>query len=124
MMSLPRRSRLIFCLTAFACAYVVTHLPPGEHLRVARYDKLLHFAGFTFLGMMALWQALSPGVMPSMSSVILILLMVGAYGAFDELSQPLVGRDCEFLDWVADAAGTIFGVAIIYLIQRGTLQRS
>lgn len=117
-------SRLLACLAVFVAAFIVTHLPPSKALPAQRFDKLLHFVGFTVLGMLALWQNLTPTSLPRLNSLLWIVLVVASYAAFDEITQPLVRRDCEFLDWVADSGGAVFGVAIIYFVQRFALQKT
>ena len=44
---------------------------------------------------------------------LIVLGIVMAYGAFDELTQPIFGRDCEFLDWVADSSAGVVAVSIL-----------
>ena len=46
------------------------------------------------------------------------------YGALDEIFQPLVRRDAELLDWVADACGVWSAVVILWLLQRMLIPRS
>jgi VanZ family protein len=45
------------------------------------------------------------------SNLAIILLLLAAYGSFDEITQRLVGRRCEFGDWLADMAGAMLGLA-------------
>ena len=41
--------------------------------------------------------------------VVKIVSLLAVVGAFDEITQPLVGRDCELLDWCADVVGAVVG---------------
>jgi hypothetical protein len=45
-----------------------------------------------------------------------VLLVV--YGAIDEVTQPLVGRQASLLDWLADAAGVAVGPMAVFLWHR------
>src|SRR5262245_30420872 len=123
---MTRRSilRPILCLITFGLAFYVTHLPPSNLPQLGRFDKLLHFAGFVYLGMMALWQVLPARMMPSRKQVLAVLLIILAYAALDELTQPLVHRDCELLDWAADALGAAVGIALLYSLHRFELRKA
>ena len=83
-------------------------------------DKLAHLAAFLVLGAGLAWGAVSTGSAPALP-VLLGLL----YGAADELHQRFVpGRSPDPLDWLADAAGVLLGVAIFYpLFARRTSRR-
>ncbi len=49
---------------------------------------------------------------PAFQSWLGLLAVLGAYGALDELTQPLFLRDAEVLDWVADLAGAALGLFV------------
>jgi VanZ family protein len=36
-----------------------------------------------------------------------VVLVIALYGTFDEITQPLVGRSRELLDWLADLTGAL-----------------
>jgi hypothetical protein len=46
-----------------------------------------------------------------------IFPVVAAYGAFDELTQPIFRRDAEWGDWYADCTGAAVAVLIISAVQ-------
>ena len=48
----------------------------------------------------------------------LVWLGVVVYGALDELTQILVGRDCSFWDWAADGLGAAIGILIFVALRR------
>ena len=107
----------MLCLVALVLYWsslaVGTHLPPDDLPDTGTSDKVLHFGAFLGLGWLlatvlgqhgrARWRAVP------------ILL---AYAAVDEWTQPLVGRECELLDWVCDAAGAVVGTAAVMLAAR------
>jgi VanZ family protein len=41
------------------------------------------------------------------------------YGACDEVTQPIVGRNCSIFDWLADIAGTVLAMALIEVVRWG-----
>lgn len=96
--------------------FTATHLPPNQMLEGAPGgDKVHHFLAYFVLGMLlsvTLWHA-----MPSRRRVVPLIafLTATAYGAIDETTQPLVGRYCEFFDWLADSAGAAAACAVGYL---------
>ncbi|HXY36114.1 MAG TPA: VanZ family protein [Planctomycetaceae bacterium] len=91
--------------------FLASHWP---HVSVPDYvpntDKILHFtgnAGFGFL--IALWistqRAFGRREFAAAFGVIFF------YAIFDETTQPLTGRDCEFFDAVADWCGGLAGLS-------------
>jgi len=97
-------------------ALTMTHIPHPPPLGPITSDKLAHFLGYGMLSgllFLALWVS-----RPHMRYLPLIVLgIVWAYGAFDELTQPFFHRDCEFADWLADAAAVVVAVTILGLIR-------
>src|SRR5258705_714639 len=104
-------------LTSVLVAYWVfalgmTHIPHPPPLGPVTSDKLAHFLAYgllTGLLFLALWNW-RPGwrYLP-----LIVLGIVVAYAAFDELTQPIFGRDCEFLDWVADSSAAVVAVSVL-----------
>lgn len=86
--------------------FVGTHIPVA--LKGAGNDKMLHFLAFT--GLAFLMSLGLGGRRPSWRTFALVLVLGLTYGAFDEVSQMLVGRHCDFWDWCADALGTCAGM--------------
>lgn len=112
----PRRRRILWGIAAgyWLVLFVMTHLPRRQAITPPSLlgDKAVHGIAYFGLGLMVgisvwvvdrnrrRWAARS-------------LLILWAYAVVDELLQIPVGRDCEFLDWVADAIGS--GCAIGFL---------
>ena len=44
---------------------------------------------------------------PVFCRMVAVILVMAAYGAFDELTQPLVGRTAAWADWGADVLGAV-----------------
>lgn len=75
------------------------------------YDKFLHFASFAFLAFCwALWFTPKQWKEHPVRCILLVLTIIGVYGAIDEYHQSFTpGRDMSFYDWIADMIGAFFG---------------
>ena len=125
MLTPPLRSKIItlskFALGLFWLAlFTATHIPPTTHIPMAAQwgDKVLHFSAYLLLALLLamVWE-LAGGVLTT-RHLVFAWLAILAYGAFDELSQMLVDRDCEFFDWIADATGAAVGLTIFVVLRR------
>ncbi len=90
--------------------FVLTHWPKEEMPEtpfIPYIDKVVHFSLFVILGFL-LSQRLS-GIDNYKKQLRFVLAVLGAYGAFDEMTQPIVGRTAELLDWIADISGAFMG---------------
>ena len=91
------------------------NVPPGS-------DKVVHFAFFAVLGFLTLLALRARG---GLRMVIVVLIAIAAFGAFDEFVQKFIpGRSMELLDWVADVSGAATGLALATLAMRGREARS
>ena len=124
MLQLLTRSRLaLVSKLAFALFWLAlfagTHIPkPPDVLPPSGGDKLAHFGGYMVLAFLlaTAWQ-LAGGILTRRHLVIAWIAVIG-YAAFDEVTQTLVGRDCEILDWVADAAGAAVGLLLFVALRK------
>jgi VanZ family protein len=95
--------------------FTLTHLPPSNLPKTNVSDKLAHFSVYCMLGVLlglVLWNLR----FCIRRSALLVIVIGLAYGAFDELTQALVGRTCSMYDWYADAGGiACAAVALITL---------
>ena len=122
---LPTR-RILWVLTIlyWVILFALTHLPPDRLPHGPGSDKVHHFTAYALLCFIlgaTLWQAF-----PSRRRLIplLVLLVAAVYGGFDEITQILVGRDCELNDWLADVSGAATAGAVLYALQIYTLRRT
>lgn len=76
------------------------------------YDKLLHAGAYFGLTTLVLIAARRFGSLSTWRTYVKAAALALAYGAFDEITQPLVGRQCELFDWLADAAGVLAAVGV------------
>ena len=97
-----------------------THWPSElRGLQTDHVDKVVHFTAFATLGWLAAW-ALEIGRSPRFERAALVLFAIAFFAALDEITQPYVGRQCDPLDWLADVAGAITGIAVYSLWGRKT----
>jgi VanZ family protein len=94
--------------------FVLTHTPPPEMPKTHFNDKLAHFLAYALLGTL-LHLSFWPGKRSALRALIITVSIALAYGAVDEWTQPLVGRDCDLIDWLSDAAGVICSTGIMTL---------
>lgn len=98
----------VLLLSATHAPRVPLTLTGGDALPL---DKLLHFLAYAVLAFLV--AAGTPGLFRRpLVWAPLILGMVGLFGACDELTQPLFGRTADPLDWLANMAGAIAGLAM------------
>ena len=105
-------------LSYWAVLFVLTHTPPAKMPPGPASDKLMHFMAYLVLSFLlgtTLYLAV-PGQRRRMP--LLVLLAGAAYGAFDELTQPLSGRACELGDWLADLAGVATVALVLFILVR------
>jgi VanZ family protein len=64
-------------------------------------DKVVHFSAFSLLTfLVGMGRFLGPSLRRNLLAA---TIFVCVYGAFDEITQGMMGRDCELSDWLADA---------------------
>jgi VanZ family protein len=97
-----------------------THWP---HVSLEHYptnfDKVLHFTGYAGFGfLIAVWVSVRRKF--GLREFAAAFGVIFAYAILDEVTQPYFGRDCEFLDMMADWIGGLSGMAVFVLL-RSTL---
>ena len=118
------RFRSAVWLGIFCLAFIVTHTPPPAHRAAPPInDKFMHFIGFTVLTLLATWRWAPTGKTIPIRMLLIWLGGLLIYGAFDELTQPIAGRDCELGDWVADGVGAALGLTLGAICQKWTVMR-
>lgn len=96
---------------ALVFAFVMAVLPHPPPIRV--WDKLQHIAAFLVITL------LGCAAYPRFSRVKLVLALI-AFGGFIEIVQaiPVVHRDSDWHDWVADIIAVIGALALFQLFRR------
>ncbi len=113
---------LLILLLVYATTLVVfTHLPVEDVPDTGASDKLLHFGAYAVLGVLAAAN-LRVRRTPTIAQGILIWGGLAVFGAFDEMTQALVERSPELLDWSADIVGAAAGVLVVWLLPLSALK--
>ncbi len=117
-MTLTRGILWTMTLSYWVGLFVLTHTPPSHMPKGPGNDKLMHFLAYLVLSFL-LGTTLYLAV-PSQRRRLapLVLVLGAAYGAMDELTQPLVGRDAEWGDWFADLGGVVAVAAVLFVLVR------
>jgi VanZ family protein len=98
---------LVLAVTFTAIVILLTHIPQRlvpSRLQESGLDKFLHVAAY---GAITFLLILSVKSMFSLRSALLVLFVLSAIGAADEITQSLVGRQTSFADLVADVIGIV-----------------
>jgi VanZ family protein len=106
---------LVLLAGYWVALFVGTHLPPEfPGLPPQGYDKVVHFSAFAGLaGLLAVTWCYVWGRLHLWTAVVAWLVLL-AYAAGDEITQPWFRRTCDIYDWRADACGAAVGLALVY----------
>lgn len=101
--------------------YFSTHWPDIDRFKMGvewPSDKLVH--AMLYAGWAALWWWVLAGSRGRVTKAAAIWLLVGAagYGIFDELTQAIVGRQPDVLDFSCDMLGAAGVVFVLYFWQK------
>ncbi len=113
--SLRRRARrplLALLVVAWLAAFTLTHIPLPQPIGLPTSDKTAHLIGYAGLATL-LWAVLWSHDRSAGTRMAACLVGLAVYGAFDELTQPLVNRHADVADWIFNVAGTALAVAIL-----------
>jgi hypothetical protein len=113
MVSLLRRIFIVLLGLYWLALFLGTHVPVSLQTGPGG-DKVLHFLAYS--GLAFLMALAVGGSRPTWRAFVLVLVATLAYGGFDEFSQLLVGRHCDFWDFVADSMGTGLGLFCYWVI--------
>jgi VanZ family protein len=94
-----------------------THIPKvPEPLGFRTSDKIQHLVAYATLAILAgwVWSLVRPF---GWRQALALLAMVAVHGVLDEVTQPLVGRNADVLDWYADVLGATLGVGVLLTMQ-------
>ena len=103
---------------------VLTGLPGSvfPHVKpVMGLDKVVHFLMYATFAFLCLWgyrqQFISNGIAYQRKALLLAVVISIAYGGITELMQEYLvpSRTGDWIDFLADIAGTLVGAMIFYL---------
>lgn len=118
----PQRLRAT-AVIVWCAAFIATHIPPnGSSLFLSGWDKVAHVGIYSCL---AASTALALGLHRRNRIVGFAAVFVGllVYGVVEETTQLLVGRSCEFGDWLADAGGAALGLGSVWAFSKSRRSR-
>ncbi|MHC5082750.1 MAG: VanZ family protein [Planctomycetota bacterium] len=95
--------------------FILTHVPVQDIARKSGMsDKVMHALAY-FVLTFFVWFAVSPyrKVQWNKLKVWIVLAIVAAYGAVDEILQGFVGRSSDMIDFIADVFGLILALGIL-----------
>ena len=99
-------------------AFLGTHIPiPAGVIPRGGGDKGLHLVGYAILASLLMGLRASRGPF-GWYSALMRWMVLAMYGAFDEVTQSLVGRHADVADWCADLIGAAFGLGLVVLLVR------
>jgi Na+/H+-dicarboxylate symporter len=106
---LLRVARLVF-FAALIFTFYSAVIPPSHALQLTPWDKATHFIAFYVL------TGLAVAAFPRQNLIVLAALL-SAFGALIEIVQglPMVHRDRDFWDWVADTIAISSALAPLLL---------
>jgi VanZ family protein len=110
---------VVYWIALFAATHVPAVHPP---LALVHADKMAHAGMYAVLALL-LAVAWSQRAWVSWRAILAVFALLAIYGVLDEVTQPMVGRSADVLDWLADMAGAIGGLAI-FVAARGLRQRT
>lgn len=107
---LIRLARVTF-FSALIFTFYSAVIPPAQAVQLVPWDKAEHFIAFYALTGLAV--AAFPG-----GRLWIIAILLSAFGALIEIVQgfPIVGRDRDFWDWVADTVAIIAALSPMLLV--------
>ena len=103
--------------SALLFAFVMAVLPQPPRLPGNPLDKIQHIVAFTVLA------ALAAAAYPR-TPLLKIGVLLSLFGALIELVQaiPMLHRDSEFVDWIADTAAAALVLGLFGLVRNRTWQ--
>jgi len=116
--------RVVLAFLCVASVLVLTHLPTEvvpkglpRMLQLGGSDKIVHSLAYALITASFL---LAVKCRTDCRLWAIIILGIAAVGVADEVTQPLVNRDCSGWDWVADLIGIAAGCGVALLSCRGS----
>lgn len=92
--------------------FCATHIPKLELPGPRDSDKFAHFLAFSGLASLAWFARRFELPPPRLRAAMWIWLLIAAYAAFDEITQPAFGRSGDLVDWIADMGGATTGLLV------------
>jgi VanZ family protein len=110
----------VLACVATVAVLLVSHIPQevAAGMQGGFGDKLPHAVAYGVLTWCWLKAFDSGPTGRSMRLMLGIMLVPIAIGTVAELTQPLVGRCCDLMDWVANVAGVVIACVVWGMLKR------
>ena len=115
---LDRLAKVVF-FAALLFTFYSAVIPPQQAVQLVPWDKAEHF--IAFYGLTGLAAAAFPR-----RNLIIIAMLLSGFGAFIEFVQglPMVNRDRDVWDWVADSIAIVAALSPMALVWWRGIDRS
>jgi VanZ family protein len=111
------RAAIVLLAIYWLVLITATHLPKvPEPMGFRASDKVQHLVAYATLAALAgwVWSLVRPF---GWRQALVLLAIVAAHGILDEVTQPIVGRNADVLDWCADMVGATLGLSGLLIVQ-------
>ncbi|MGC3967118.1 MAG: VanZ family protein [Pirellulales bacterium] len=132
-------ARRVRFIAAAALAYWIVlvgmmHIPLPREEEVLPHapvpaDKVVHVTAYFAFSFLLCWawderrRLKTAAAGKRLVTAAVVFFVVSIYGAFDELTQPWTGRDCNLADYLGDLVGAFLGVvAFWFMFRRSSLR--
>ena len=97
--------------------FIGTHIPTKSMPKIDDLDKLIHASAYAGLAFLLVW-AIPPRLYRGARRYLLAAILAVVYGVFDEVSQMLVGRTADVMDWLYDCLGVCIGLFLFFVVRQ------
>jgi VanZ family protein len=103
-------------IAAWVFLFIMTHIPRVPDLGLPKdSDKVIHLVSYFTLAMLGGRVAMLNRRRFDRAWFTKWVLIYALYAAFDELTQPMVGRVADWSDWIADVIGAAAALSVLRL---------
>ena len=98
---------------------VATSLPAQDLPKTGVSDKIEHFSAYLILAVLLNFTLMFQNRFPKLKKKawLYTLIIILTYAGLDEIHQLFIpGRDCDILDWLADASGVMLGLGFVKIL--------
>jgi len=99
--------------------FIATTLPARDLPKTGVSDKIEHFTAYFILAFLLNLTLMFQNKYPKLkqNAWLFTLIFTLLYAGLDEIHQLFIpGRDCDILDWLADASGALLALGILRII--------
>lgn len=108
----------------WAAIFLLTHWPDldriaqGSRWRFANSDKVVHASFYATWIVLWWWLLKATGRHGQRATAAWLLVGAAAYGIFDELTQGIVGRQPDVMDFACDVFAALVTLVVLMILNR------